>query len=114
MLTRCYNINSKDYRNYGLRGIIVCDRWKNSFNNFVSDMGERPSNEHSLDRIDNNGNYEKANCRWATKVQQSNNKRVTDIKHGSLTSYYNKKCRCELCRTYVSIYLKNRRKQKTD
>lgn len=82
MLTRCYNKNSKHYNIYGGRGIKVCDRWlpeNLGFEHFVSDMGERPSNMHTLDRINNDGDYCPENCRWATITQQSNNKRKSII-----------------------------------
>lgn len=75
MKTRCYNTASKDYDRYGGRGIEVCDRWKDSFENFLEDMGSRPSPDHSIDREDNNGHYEPNNCYWATTVEQGNNKR---------------------------------------
>ena len=75
MKQRCSNKNNKRYKDYGGRGISVCKRWRNSFPNFLADVGPRPSPEHSLDRIDNMGNYEFANFRWATRKQQSRNKR---------------------------------------
>ncbi len=76
MKSRCLNNNVYNYYNYGGRGVSVCDRWLNSFENFFIDMGVRPSNEHSLDRIDSNGNYEPSNCRWATTREQSRNLRT--------------------------------------
>lgn len=72
---RCGNPNSEDFQNYGGRGISVCGHWRDSFANFLEDMGRRPSPEHSIDRIDNDGNYEPSNCRWATRIQQQRNKR---------------------------------------
>jgi hypothetical protein len=75
MKTRCYYKNSIGYKNYGGRGIKVCDSWLNSFENFIKDMGDKPSLKHSLDRIDVNGDYSKENCKWSTSLEQSNNKR---------------------------------------
>lgn len=78
MKERCYNSNCVNYKNYGARGITLCDRWKD-FINFYQDMGTKPSNKHSLERIDNNGNYEPNNCKWATRGQQLRNKRSNRI-----------------------------------
>jgi len=74
MYQRCTNPNNPQYHNYGGRGIKVCQRWRESFENFYADMGPRPSSQHSIDRINTNGDYTPSNCRWATPVQQSNNK----------------------------------------
>lgn len=75
MKARCYNKKNEEYRRYGGRGIKICDRWLNSFSKFYNDMGNRPSKEYSIDRVNVNGNYSLKNCRWATKSQQSINTR---------------------------------------
>lgn len=78
MLTRCNNKNSKAYKNYGARGIKVCERWS-LFENFLQDMGEKPKKGMSIDRIDNQGNYEPGNCKWASAKEQCSNTRRTKL-----------------------------------
>lgn len=75
VLQRCTDPAQPNYENYGGRGVTVCERWKH-FKNFVEDMGIRPSKNHSIDRIDVNGNYEPSNCKWSTRKEQNRNKRV--------------------------------------
>jgi hypothetical protein len=72
MLDRCRNANNKKWALYGGRGITVCDRWR-QFEDFLADMGTRPTAHHSIDRIDNDGHYEPGNCRWATQKEQMRN-----------------------------------------
>lgn len=75
MKRRCYDKKNKDYHNYGAKGVKVCEKWKDSFINFLKDVGYRPSLEYSIDRIDSNGDYEPNNVRWADKTTQIRNRK---------------------------------------
>lgn len=77
MIARCHNPNAAGYGTHGARGISVCDRWRESFQAFLDDIGEKPSPDHTIDRINNDGNYEPDNVRWATAREQQENRRTT-------------------------------------
>jgi hypothetical protein len=86
MRQRCFNPRNRAYKYYGGRGITVCARWRDSFEAFLADMGRRPSPKHSIDRVDNDGNYEPGNCRWATDREQTiNSRHARLITHSGLT-----------------------------
>ncbi len=97
---RCYNPKNKAYANYGGRGIMVCNEWNDSFSAFIADMGRRPTDKHSIDRVDNNGHYCAYNCRWATAKQQVDNRR-NNINY---TMNGQTKCLKDWCRHYKIPY----------
>lgn len=74
MRQRCLNLNDPNYQAYGAKGVTICESWKQSFQSFLKDMGKRPHGT-SLDRINNDGDYEPGNCRWATRSEQNRNRR---------------------------------------
>lgn len=95
MMDRCYRDTCKDFKDYGARGILVCDRWLDGFSNFISDMGRRPTPLHKIERINNGGHYEPGNCRWATHTEQTRNMR----KNVFLTHNGTTKCVAEWAET---------------
>lgn len=122
MRKRCYNPKHTSFKDYGGRGIVVCDEWVDDFLQFVRDMGERPSEQHSLDRKDNDGPYSPANCRWATASEQVQNRRLAKICRNKLhpmsgDNVYTEPSGCRKCRTCLSVtsrkkYLRRREKHR--
>ncbi len=84
IIGRCHCPTNHKYPRYGGRGITMCARWRNSFEDFLADMGRRPSSKHSIDRIDNDGNYEPGNCRWATASEQVRNSTTAKLNEQSI------------------------------
>jgi len=76
MTQRCHNPKRECYPNYGGRGIIVCKKWRESFEEFIKDVGDRPTKYHTIDRVNNNGNYEPNNIKWSTRREQAINTRI--------------------------------------
>lgn len=103
MKGRCHTETDQSYGRYGARGIYVSKSWRNSFEAFLADMGERPTPQHSIERIDNNGPYRKDNCYWATKTEQANNRRNNIvITRNGITKTLSEWCR-ELGLKYQTI-----------
>ncbi|HEY8560533.1 MAG TPA: hypothetical protein VIL74_09160 [Pyrinomonadaceae bacterium] len=102
MKQRCLNPKHKKYKNYGGRGITICERWLDSFEYFLADMGERPSSSHTIDRINHDGNYAPENCRWLLQANQQRNKSDNRL----ITINGETKCVSEWCEVYnVSVGL---------
>jgi hypothetical protein len=119
MIARCYNNKNHAYADYGGRGIKVCDEWLNSFETFLKDMGEKPTIKHSIDRINNNANYCKENCKWSTKKEQSLNKRnsfkILDTKNNIIYfCIYEAAKTINMCRKKLSKKLKGLEYNDTD
>jgi hypothetical protein len=76
---RCLNPKDKSFQNYGGRGIAICERWRDSFEAFLADMGRKPAPELTIERVDNDGNYEPSNCKWATRFEQTHNRRPNKL-----------------------------------
>lgn len=85
---RCFNSKCAAFHNYGGRGITMCDRWLDSFENFLADMGPKPSPKHTIDRINNSGNYEPSNCCWRTYVEQMRNRRTLKVNSSGQTGVH--------------------------
>lgn len=100
MKIRCSNPNHESYPDYGGRGITVCERWE-KFENFLADMGERPTPKHEVDRIDNDKGYSPENCRWATRKEQNRNKRDNRF----ITINNETKCLSEWCEIYGTTFM---------
>lgn len=100
---RCYNPNYREFHLYGGRGIKMTARWK-SFSTFYKDMGARPSPNHSIERIDNNKDYSKANCRWATKIEQTRNRRTSNWLETESGRMHLKDIAAKLGRSYYTLY----------
>lgn len=114
---RCFNPNNKNYHNYGGRGITICDEWRYDYHKFIKDMGYRPTDKHSLDRVDNNGDYCKDNCRWVTQDVQTRNTRKSYLIYSELNNMtFNSLVECaeyfNYSQQYICDMLKGRKTNK--
>lgn len=106
MKQRCYNKNTKDYIYYGGRGITVCERWVNSYDNFLEDMGKKPTPKHSIDRTDNDKGYSPENCTWVTFLEQMHNQRPkkNNTGHTGICAMKNGKYLSRIGQRYIGTY----------
>jgi len=107
MKSRCLNKNSEDYKWYGERGITVCKRWKNSFQNFLNDMGNKPTSKHSIERIDNNKGYYPENCKWEIPTKQTWNRRGRSSSNSKFKGVWKQgnKWEASITRNKITYYL---------
>jgi hypothetical protein len=108
IIQRCENIKNAHFQDYGGRGITVCARWRENFFDFFTDMGPRPTQRHSIERVNNNGNYCKENCEWVTSIIQSHNRRIPETNktgHAGIFAVKNGKFTASISANHKRIHL---------